>query len=87
MRAAALDNAALRVEDKAFIDDVFAIAPDVTVDDDGTRMEFVARPDRCEPLPLLPRVQIAKDVRQIPIMPAEYGRVQDESRGDRSSQR
>ena len=87
MRAAALDDAAVRVENKAFIDYVFAIAPGIAIGDYRARTEFVTRPDRCESLPFLTCVQIAKDVGQVPIMPAEDGRVQDEGRGDGSSQR
>ena len=77
MRPAALDDSAIGVEDQALIDDVLAVAPDVSIDDQTARMELITRMDRFESLPFLPCVEIAEDIRQIPIMTAKYSRMED----------
>src|SRR5215469_16154011 len=80
MCAAALNDLSLRVQEQAFIDDVFAIPLYVTVNDYRARMQFFADTYRGEAGPLLARMQIPENVGQIPVMVAKHSGMDDKCR-------
>ena len=70
-----------------FVHDVFAIALDVTVDDDGASGEPLADHHRREELPFLARVKVAVDVRQVPSERLVNGAVENQRGRDRAAER
>ncbi len=66
MSPAARHDLAARVADEDFVHDVFAIALDVTVDDDGASGQPLADHHRREDFPFLARMKVAVDIRQVP---------------------
>ena len=74
-RARPWDLPPVRVEQEAFVDDVLAVALDVTIDDHRPRMQPITRPDRRKPSPFLAGMEIAKEVRQVPVAIAEDRRM------------
>src|SRR6185369_13366477 len=66
MRAAALQPAAVGVGEQYLGDHVVAIALAVALDDGDARAHRRADAERIEELPLLPRVQIPDQIRQVP---------------------
>src|ERR1700684_1283751 len=87
MGAAARHNLFRRRADQYFVHNDFAIALDVTVDDDGAGGEPFADFDGREQFPFLARVQVAENVRQIPSERAVDRVVEDQRRSDGAAER
>ena len=81
VRAAALQPAAVGRRPQHFGDDVVAIALAIALDDRDARAHRVADAQGLEELPLLARVQVADQVRQVPRQVAVDLGVEEESGG------